>query len=190
MPRCRKGYFHVFNNHYTSWGMYAIGGSANPTINSQGNHFTPPANPHALEVTKRTETSGEGEWSSWNWRSTDDVFENGAFFVPSGDQSDSAYQKATSSADVKSGGMTKQLTSNVGMLILTPNGLAAAGNGVLNTVPGVKEWNFGNIFDQGGGAPLQSTISPQTAFKIAVAIIILVILVSVIKRFRKKTNGK
>ena len=27
------------NNVYTGWEMYAIGGSANPTINSQGNVF-------------------------------------------------------------------------------------------------------------------------------------------------------
>ncbi|KAH9330621.1 hypothetical protein KI387_002729, partial [Taxus chinensis] len=39
MPRCRHGYFHVVNNDYTHWEMYAIGGSANPTINSQGNRF-------------------------------------------------------------------------------------------------------------------------------------------------------
>uniref|UniRef100_A0A803Q3R1 Pectate lyase n=2 Tax=Cannabis sativa TaxID=3483 RepID=A0A803Q3R1_CANSA len=48
MPRCRHGYFHVVNNDYTHWEMYAIGGSANPTINSQegdlllnGAYFTP-----------------------------------------------------------------------------------------------------------------------------------------------------
>ncbi|CAN1312819.1 Probable pectate lyase 5, partial [Linum perenne] len=34
MPRCRHGYFHVVNNDYTQWQMYAIGGSAAPTINS------------------------------------------------------------------------------------------------------------------------------------------------------------
>ncbi|KAJ0785938.1 putative pectate lyase [Helianthus annuus] len=31
MPRCRHGYFHVVNNDYTHWEMYAIGWSANPT---------------------------------------------------------------------------------------------------------------------------------------------------------------
>ncbi|XP_056682422.1 probable pectate lyase 22 [Spinacia oleracea] len=36
MSRCRHGYFHVVNNDYTQWRMYAIGGSAGPTINSQG----------------------------------------------------------------------------------------------------------------------------------------------------------
>ncbi|GLJ17454.1 hypothetical protein SUGI_0303920 [Cryptomeria japonica] len=41
MPRCRSqhGYFHVVNNDYTHWEMYAIRGSVNPTINSQGNRF-------------------------------------------------------------------------------------------------------------------------------------------------------
>lgn len=30
--------------------MYAIGGSANPTINSQGNRYTAPLNPDSKEV--------------------------------------------------------------------------------------------------------------------------------------------
>jgi hypothetical protein len=38
------------NNDYTHWEMYAIGGSANPTINSQGNRYNAPANPFAKEV--------------------------------------------------------------------------------------------------------------------------------------------
>lgn len=48
--RCRHGYFHVVNNDYTHWEMYAIGGSASPTINSQGNRYLAPANPFAKEV--------------------------------------------------------------------------------------------------------------------------------------------
>jgi pectate lyase len=48
--RCRHGYFHVVNNDYTHWEMYAIGGSANPTINSQGNRYLAPANAFAKEV--------------------------------------------------------------------------------------------------------------------------------------------
>ena len=50
MPRCRFGYFHVVNNDYTEWGMYAVGGSANPTINSQGNRYTAPADGSSKEV--------------------------------------------------------------------------------------------------------------------------------------------
>lgn len=50
MPRCRHGYIHVVNNDFTAWEMYAIGGSANPTINSQGNRYTAPINPNAKEV--------------------------------------------------------------------------------------------------------------------------------------------
>lgn len=51
MPRCRRGYIHVVNNDFTEWKMYAIGGSANPTINSQGNRYTAPTDPNAKEVT-------------------------------------------------------------------------------------------------------------------------------------------
>ncbi|GAB2229622.1 hypothetical protein Droror1_Dr00013869 [Drosera rotundifolia] len=50
MPRCRRGYIHVVNNDFTQWEMYAIGGSANPTINSQGNRYIAPSNPYAKEV--------------------------------------------------------------------------------------------------------------------------------------------
>lgn len=38
--RCRYGNCHVANNYYTDgWGKYAIGGSCDPTILSQGNIF-------------------------------------------------------------------------------------------------------------------------------------------------------
>ncbi|KAK8371342.1 hypothetical protein V6Z11_A01G237100 [Gossypium hirsutum] len=52
MPRCRRGYIHVVNNDFTQWEMYAIGGSGNPTINSQGNRYTAPSNPNAKQVKK------------------------------------------------------------------------------------------------------------------------------------------
>ena len=50
MPRCRYGFFHLVNNDYTHWEMYAIGGSQNPTIVSQGNRFLPPPDPRVKEV--------------------------------------------------------------------------------------------------------------------------------------------
>ncbi|CAI0627190.1 unnamed protein product [Linum tenue] len=48
MPR--HGYFHVVNNDYTHWLKYAIGGSAAPTINSQGNRFLASNNRFTKEV--------------------------------------------------------------------------------------------------------------------------------------------
>lgn len=50
MPRCRFGFFHVLNNDYTHWIMYAIGGTSHPTIISQGNRFIAPPNPTAKMV--------------------------------------------------------------------------------------------------------------------------------------------
>ncbi|XP_061360468.1 probable pectate lyase 12 [Gastrolobium bilobum] len=111
MPRCRLGYFHVVNNDFTRWEMYAIGGSAGPTINSQGNRFTAPENPYAKEVTKR-ET---GEWSGWNWRSEGDVMVNGAFFVGSGESGEVKYQNAYS-VDPKSADRISVLTMAAGVL--------------------------------------------------------------------------
>ncbi|KAL2546879.1 putative pectate lyase 3 [Forsythia ovata] len=83
MPRCRWGFFHVVNNDYSQWQMYAIGGSAHPTIISQGNRFKASDHPFTKQVTKR-EKAGESEWMNWQWRSEGDKFSNGAFFVESG----------------------------------------------------------------------------------------------------------
>ncbi|XP_061990568.1 pectate lyase-like [Rosa rugosa] len=84
MPRCRFGFFHVVNNDYTHWIMYAIGGNMNPTIISQGNRYIAPESHVAKEVTKR-EYTDESEWKHWNWRSEGDLMVNGAYFVESGD---------------------------------------------------------------------------------------------------------
>ncbi|EEF52127.1 pectate lyase [Ricinus communis] len=83
MPRVRYGLAHVVNNDYTSWEMYAIGGSEHPTIISQGNRFLAPPDPDCKQVTKRN-VEPESEWKSWNWRSEGDLMLNGAFFVESG----------------------------------------------------------------------------------------------------------
>ncbi|GLJ17455.1 hypothetical protein SUGI_0303930 [Cryptomeria japonica] len=80
MPRCkcRHGYFHLVNNDYTHGEIYAIGGSANPTINNQGNRFLAPRNLFQKEVAKPKDST-EG-----NWRSVGDLILNGAFFTTLG----------------------------------------------------------------------------------------------------------
>ncbi|KFK39766.1 hypothetical protein AALP_AA3G285000 [Arabis alpina] len=114
MPRCRHGYFHVVNNDYTHWVMYAIGGSANPTINSQGNRFLAPGNRFAKEVTKRV-GAGEGEWNHWNWRSQGDLMLNGAYFTSSGAGASANYARASSLA-AKSSSLVGMLTYSSGAL--------------------------------------------------------------------------
>ncbi|KAI4346476.1 hypothetical protein L6164_007369 [Bauhinia variegata] len=113
MPRCRRGYIHVVNNDFTQWEMYAIGGSGNPTINSQGNRYTAPSDPSAKEVTKRVDTN-EGGWAGWNWRTEGDVMVNGAFFVPSGAGLSTQYAMASSVAP-KSAVQIDQLTMYSGV---------------------------------------------------------------------------
>ncbi|TKY50798.1 pectate lyase 12 [Spatholobus suberectus] len=113
MPRCRLGYIHVVNNDFTQWQMYAIGGSANPTINSQGNRYTAPSDPDAKEVTKRVDTN-DREWSGWNWRTEGDIMVNGAFFVPSGAGLSAQYAEATS-VQPKSAVQIDQLTMYSGV---------------------------------------------------------------------------
>ncbi|XP_010558823.1 PREDICTED: probable pectate lyase 8 [Tarenaya hassleriana] len=112
--RCRHGYFHVVNNDYTHWEMYAIGGSASPTINSQGNRYLAPTNPFAKEVTKR-EYAGQSKWKHWNWRSEGDLFLNGAYFRQSGGGAASSYARASSLA-AKSSSLIGTITSNAGAL--------------------------------------------------------------------------
>ncbi|XVF02622.1 hypothetical protein REPUB_Repub04eG0190900 [Reevesia pubescens] len=115
MPRCRHGYFHVVNNDYTHWKMYAIGGSANPTINSQGNRFLAPNNAKNKEVTKR-EDAPQSKWKHWNWRSKGDLMLNGAFFTASGTGASSSYAKA-SSLGARSSSLVSSLTAGAGALV-------------------------------------------------------------------------
>ncbi|KAH6806029.1 Pectin lyase-like superfamily protein [Perilla frutescens var. frutescens] len=115
MPRCRRGYIHVVNNDFTRWEMYAIGGSGNPTINSQGNRYIAPYDRNAKEVTKRVGTSEE-KWRDWNWRSEGDVMANGAYFVASGQGVEVKYEKAYS-VEPKSAAYIDQLTFNAGATI-------------------------------------------------------------------------
>ncbi|CAA0833088.1 Pectate lyase family protein [Striga hermonthica] len=82
MPRVRWGFAHVVNNDYSHWKLYAIGGSAHPTIISQGNRFKADDFQYK-EVTKRDYATPE-EWKKWQWRSEGDLFTNGAFFTESG----------------------------------------------------------------------------------------------------------
>ncbi|KAI3812061.1 hypothetical protein L1987_16764 [Smallanthus sonchifolius] len=82
IPRCRWGLFHIINNDYQKWEMFAIVGSAKPTIISQGNRFVATDNKRKLVSVRANAT--EEEWKQWNWRSVNDVFENGAHFEASG----------------------------------------------------------------------------------------------------------
>eukprot|EP00253_Pinus_taeda_P007100 PITA_07100 len=111
MPRCRLGHFHIVNNDYTHWHMYAIGGSANPTILSQGNRFLAPADPRAKEVTKRLSASNQG--MLWNWISSDDLLLNGAFFQQSGSISQTM---STYSLNPMPGNLVGAITRKAGVL--------------------------------------------------------------------------
>ncbi|KAL8241600.1 hypothetical protein R6Q59_011902 [Mikania micrantha] len=115
MPACRWGFFHVVNNDYNKWEMYAIGGSMNPTIISQGNRFRAPDNVHAKEVTHRDHFHHK-VWKHWRWRSVNDLFLNGAFFVASGDHSDIAQQLKRHMVQAKDGAAVGLLTRYAGVL--------------------------------------------------------------------------
>ncbi|XP_074316991.1 pectate lyase-like [Silene latifolia] len=116
MPRCRWGFFHVVNNDYTHWEMYAIGGSQNPTIICQGNRFIAPPNPFAKEVTKR-DFAPDYEWKTWLWVSENDVMINGAYFRGSGDKSKMASFTKQDMISAKPGTYVRRLTRFSGALL-------------------------------------------------------------------------
>eukprot|EP00475_Leptophrys_vorax_P024079 TRINITY_DN3313_c0_g2_i1.p1 TRINITY_DN3313_c0_g2~~TRINITY_DN3313_c0_g2_i1.p1 ORF type:complete len:681 (+),score=19.17 TRINITY_DN3313_c0_g2_i1:185-2227(+) len=85
MPRGRYGKFHVLNNYYPNgWGMYCIGGSADPTFLSEGNFFVADSKPYNKDVAKHDIAAGKGTYMGWDWQSVGDFFQNGAFFTESG----------------------------------------------------------------------------------------------------------
>ncbi|CAL1406322.1 unnamed protein product [Linum trigynum] len=118
MPRLRFGFAHVVNNDYTHWEMYAVGGSSNPTILSQGNRFIAPPNPASKEVTKR-EYADESVWKSWNWRSEEDLLLNGAIFVQSVGPITRLDQNTVITA--KQGSFVSRLTRSAGSLDCSMN---------------------------------------------------------------------
>ncbi|CAH9135994.1 unnamed protein product [Cuscuta epithymum] len=176
MPRCRRGYIHVVNNDFTEWQMYAIGGSANPTINSQANRYAAPANPSAKEVTKRVDIVDEGEWSDWNWRTDGDIMVNGAFFVPSGDgqRLTTQYAKA-SSLEPKSAELVDRLTMNAGCLGGSRDNKFGGGTTSSgSSQPGTGDGNFFEMIF-GSGTRASSTPTPTTTFFLSLLILSLYI---------------
>ncbi|GKV40888.1 hypothetical protein SLEP1_g48484 [Rubroshorea leprosula] len=172
MPRCRHGYIHVVNNDYTQWEMYAIGGSANPTINSQGNRFTAPSDPDAKEVTKRLDTA-EGVWKDWNWRSEGDIMVNGAFFVTSGVGLEVNYEKAYST-EPKSAALIDMLVMHAGTL-----GVGGRGNnlGMFSTnggLPGLSSGDDDNDYysDDSAGHKLLCLCSLYFLYLIHLAVVL------------------
>ena len=115
MPRCRWGFIHVVNNDYTHWIMYAIGGSAHPTIISQGNRFIAPPTQAAKEVTKRDYAS-QSEWKNWIWTSEGDLMMNGAFFVQSGNKKAAKKYSRKDMIKYKDGSFVTRLTRFSGAL--------------------------------------------------------------------------
>ncbi|KAI8028799.1 putative pectate lyase P59 [Camellia lanceoleosa] len=114
MPRVRSGFVHIINNDYTHWNMYAIGGSHHATLISQGNRFIAPPRPEFKQVTHRD--APESEWKKWTWRSDQDLFLNGAFFVQSGDTNGAKRIRGLDVVQAKPGRAVKSLTRFSGVL--------------------------------------------------------------------------
>ncbi|KAH9616182.1 hypothetical protein KSS87_003875 [Heliosperma pusillum] len=122
MPRCRKGYIHVVNNDFTQWEMYAIGGSGNPTINSQGNRYIAPYDRNAKEV----------------------IILHFLLYTSFGEELEVKYEKAFS-IEPKSASYIDQLVMNAGVLGDRRNGL-----GKWTAGPDDKTGIDSNDYDNGG----------------------------------------
>ncbi|KVH96125.1 pectate lyase 4-like [Cynara cardunculus var. scolymus] len=120
MPRCRWGFFQVVNNDYDKWGMYAIGGTSKPTILSQGNRYVAPDDPNKKLVTMRQPDIPEAEWKSWNWRSTGDLFENGAVFIDSGADPQLTPEQQAGMIAPEPAASVPTLTKDAGFLTCSP----------------------------------------------------------------------
>ncbi|XP_076918289.1 pectate lyase 1-like [Bidens hawaiensis] len=115
MPRCRFGFFQIVNNNYDSWGTYAIGGSAAPTILSQGNRFNAPDDKIKKNVLVRADAAEE-EWKTWNWRSEKDTLLNGAIFLASGVDPVLSPEQTAGMIVAEPGESVPQLTNAAGAL--------------------------------------------------------------------------
>jgi len=116
MPRARYGLVHVANNNYDPWNIYAIGGSSNPTILSEGNSFTAPNESYKKEVTKRIGCESTSICENWMWSSTRDAFNNGAYFVSSGKNTGADIYNNDEVFKIENGDAAPQLTKNAGVL--------------------------------------------------------------------------
>lgn len=67
-------------------------------------------------MTQVTKREASGGWKNWKWRSSRDVFENGAYFVQSGWGSCVPYYNPSQSFTVAPGSMVPALTANAGPL--------------------------------------------------------------------------
>nr|CBW30986.1 putative pectate lyase precursor [Ambrosia artemisiifolia] len=119
MPRCRHGFFQVVNNNYDKWGSYAIGGSASPTILSQGNRFCAPDERSKKNVLGR-HGEAAAESMKWNWRTNKDVLENGAIFVASGVDPVLTPEQSAGMIPAEPGESALSLTSSAGVLSCQP----------------------------------------------------------------------
>ncbi|RWV89328.1 hypothetical protein BHE74_00010838 [Ensete ventricosum] len=117
--RIRHGYAHLANNLYDGWGEYAIGGTMNPSVRSEGNLFIASGSSNK-KVTLRM--VGEGGGTSWNWQSVNDAFLNGAFFRQAGSPVAAPRYNRRQRFTVARPAAVRSLTSNAGALRCSTGG--------------------------------------------------------------------
>ena len=71
-----------------------------------------------LKILKRNYAS-EAEWQNWNWRSTDDVLENGAIFKASGSDPQLTADQQAGMIPHEPGSKVAELTGSAGVLSCT-----------------------------------------------------------------------
>lgn len=73
------------------------------------------------QVTKRDVEEGPSFWKNWKWRTSRDVFVNGAYFVPSGMGSCAPQYYGSQAFVAAPGSMVPALTSDAGPLLCVAN---------------------------------------------------------------------
>ncbi|KAJ9551101.1 hypothetical protein OSB04_015146 [Centaurea solstitialis] len=116
MPRVRFGFFQIVNNCYDKWKMYAISGTMKPTILSQGNKYVAPDDPNAKQVTMRQANDPE----VGVWKSTGDLFENGAAFTDSGGEPKLTPEQQGGMIAAEPAASVPALTKDAGVLTCCP----------------------------------------------------------------------
>ncbi|WOL13351.1 hypothetical protein Cni_G22121 [Canna indica] len=119
MPRIRYGYVHVANNWFDGWREYAVGGSMNPTVRSEANLYVALPSGKKKATSRMKNNGGNGRAvakSSWNWRSVNDAFVNGAFFRQTGTGGANPHYGRRQRFPVASARAVRSLTRNAGAL--------------------------------------------------------------------------
>lgn len=94
-----------------------------PTIRSEGNRFVAPKESYKKEVSRREQCNAASSCpDGWFWQSVNDMFVNGAYFVPSGKGNALPMYNGGERFSVPNGNLVPAMTQDAGALPCIPSG--------------------------------------------------------------------